>query len=195
MVKRQNRGCMNKSGYAVTVPPAYTGVVFLFCWTYLMFYASSAGIEAAAPISLYSASYTISALVMVATLLVLSFARVDRVRILVGTRIKVIVGVGLSIGAVAPGQAALGSSETTAHIPAAPDPSEVATRICDAHGLSAREKDVFTLLAKGYTSPRIQKELYIAAGTVNYHTRNIYAKLGVHTKQELIGMYEAELNR
>ena len=98
-------------------------------------------------------------------------------------------------GAVDPSLVALDSSETAVHIPAAPDPSEVATRICDAHGLSAREKDVFTLLAKGYTSPRIQKELYIAAGTVNYHTRNVYAKLGVHTKQELIGMYEAELNR
>ena len=49
------------------------------------------------------------------------------------------------------------------------------------------------LLARGYTSSRIQKELYIAAGTVNYHSRNIYAKLGVHSKQELIELFEKAL--
>lgn len=51
-------------------------------------------------------------------------------------------------------------------------------------------KPLFTLLARGYTSTRIQKELYIAAGIVNYYSRNIYAKLGVHSKQELIAMFE-----
>lgn len=56
------------------------------------------------------------------------------------------------------------------------------------HSLSNREMDVFRLLAKGYTSAGIQSELYIAAGTVNYHARNIYAKLGVHSKQELISL-------
>ena len=56
-------------------------------------------------------------------------------------------------------------------------------------GLSARELDVLRLLVHGYSSACIQKELYIAAGTVNYHTRNIYAKLGVHSKQEIIELY------
>ena len=74
-----------------------------------------------------------------------------------------------------------------------PDKQEVFARLCDEHGLSQRERDVFELLARGYTSPRIQKELYIAAGTVNYHARNIYAKLGVHSKQELILLVESAL--
>lgn len=56
------------------------------------------------------------------------------------------------------------------------------------YGLSEREIDVLALLARGYSSARIQAELYIAAGTVNYHTRNIYAKLGVHSKQEVIDL-------
>lgn len=55
-------------------------------------------------------------------------------------------------------------------------------------GLSQREQDVFLLLARGFSNSRIQQELYIAQGTVNYHTRNIYAKLGVHSKQELIDL-------
>ena len=73
------------------------------------------------------------------------------------------------------------------------DADEVATRISQDYGLSQRERDVFMLLARGYTSSRIQKELYIAAGTVNYHSRNIYAKLGVHSKQELIELFEKAL--
>lgn len=63
------------------------------------------------------------------------------------------------------------------------------------HGLSNREMDVFTLLARGYSAAAIQSELYIAAGTVNYHTRNIYSKLNVHSKQELIGMVNAHRRR
>ncbi len=58
----------------------------------------------------------------------------------------------------------------------------------DAYGLSLRERDVLKLLAQGYSAARIQAELYIAPGTVNYHTRNIYTKLGVHSKQEVIDL-------
>ena len=61
-------------------------------------------------------------------------------------------------------------------------------------GLSSREIDVLRLLARGYSSARIQSELYIAAGTVNYHTRNIYAKLGVHSKQEVIDLVAKDLD-
>lgn len=62
------------------------------------------------------------------------------------------------------------------------------TELGDTHGLSLRERDVLKLLARGYSSARIQTELYIAPGTVNYHTRNIYTKLEVHSKQEVIDL-------
>lgn len=58
--------------------------------------------------------------------------------------------------------------------------------VAKEYELTNREVDVLELLARGYSAARIQKELYIAAGTVNYHTRNIYAKLGAHSKQEVI---------
>ena len=61
--------------------------------------------------------------------------------------------------------------------------------------LSNRETDVLALLARGYSAARIQKELYIAAGTVNYHTRNIYSKLGVHSKQEVIDLMADRMSR
>ena len=89
---------LNRNGYRITVPPAYTGVVFLFGWTYLMFYATSAGIEAAAPISLYSSAYSISALCMMVTLLTVSFAPIDRTKLLTDTRTKIIAGCALPIG-------------------------------------------------------------------------------------------------
>lgn len=60
------------------------------------------------------------------------------------------------------------------------------------YGLSNREVDVLALLARGFSSARIQRELFIAAGTVNYHTRNIYAKLGVHSKQEVIDLVASD---
>lgn len=62
--------------------------------------------------------------------------------------------------------------------------NEVALRF----GLSERERDVLELLAEGRSSARIQEDLCISAGTVNYHTRNIYAKLGVHSRQEVIDL-------
>lgn len=72
--------------------------------------------------------------------------------------------------------------------------NERCTEIGKQYGLSHREVDVLSLLALGYSSARIQSELYIAAGTVNYHTRNIYAKLGVHSKQEVIDLVRQGLD-
>ncbi len=87
-----------KADYPVIVPPAYTGVAFLFCWTYLMFYATSAGVEAAAPISLYSISYTLSALSMVITLVIIGFLVERRTQLLISKYAKITTGIGLSTG-------------------------------------------------------------------------------------------------
>ena len=58
----------------------------------------------------------------------------------------------------------------------------------EQYGLSHREGEVLILIAEGRSSSRIQQDLSIAAGTANYHTRNIYAKLGVHSRQEVIDL-------
>ena len=52
--------------------------------------------------------------------------------------------------------------------------------------LSPREADVLKLLVAGESTAQIQEALCIAPGTFNYHIRNIYAKLGVHSRQELL---------
>lgn len=57
-------------------------------------------------------------------------------------------------------------------------------------GMTAREKSVFTLLAKGYTSKLIAEKLHIAPGTAKTHIKHVYSKLGLHSQQELIAMVE-----
>lgn len=58
----------------------------------------------------------------------------------------------------------------------------------DRYGLTAREVDVFVLLAQGRTQTRIEKELTLSKSTVKTHMGSIFLKLGVHSKQEIIDL-------
>ena len=53
-------------------------------------------------------------------------------------------------------------------------------------GLTAREQEVLELWAHGRSSPYIQETLVISANTVASHTKHIYQKIGVHSRQELL---------
>ncbi|MCI0347724.1 MAG: LuxR C-terminal-related transcriptional regulator [Chloroflexi bacterium] len=46
-------------------------------------------------------------------------------------------------------------------------------------GLTAREREVVTLVAEGKTNAQIAADLWVAPGTVKKHLENVYAKLGV----------------
>jgi len=52
--------------------------------------------------------------------------------------------------------------------------------------LTAREIDVLGLLAQGLTNAEIGRQLVISLPTVKSHTRNLYAKLDVHTRREAV---------
>jgi len=64
--------------------------------------------------------------------------------------------------------------------------------IASQYGLTPRETEVLELLAKGRSLPFIQEELHISYSTANSHSANIYQKMGVHSKQELISLIEQE---
>lgn len=64
--------------------------------------------------------------------------------------------------------------------------------VADRFGLTGRERDVLALLARGRTSPIIQKKLTVSHNTVKSHVRHIYTKLDVHSQQELIDLVERE---
>mgnify|MGYP005807034493 CR=1 FL=1 len=56
--------------------------------------------------------------------------------------------------------------------------------------LTPRETEVLELLAHGRNGPFIQEKLVLSRNTVKTHVANIYAKLGVHSQQELIDLVE-----
>lgn len=63
-------------------------------------------------------------------------------------------------------------------------------RIVERYGLSNREAEILAFALHGRTSERIAQELYISKSTVDTHLRRIYAKCGIHSRQELIDLAE-----
>lgn len=60
----------------------------------------------------------------------------------------------------------------------------------ERYGLTKREADIATLLACGYTAKRVADELFLSTNTVQSYTKQIYRKMGVHKKDELIQAVE-----
>lgn len=58
------------------------------------------------------------------------------------------------------------------------------------HGLSARETEVFMLLAKGRGIEHIQGKLCISGHTVKSHVYNIYRKMDIDSREELLDAVE-----
>lgn len=58
------------------------------------------------------------------------------------------------------------------------------------HGLTAREIDVALLIARGRSKTFIANELFISENTVRTHSKNVYTKLGIHSREELISLFE-----
>lgn len=58
------------------------------------------------------------------------------------------------------------------------------------YDLTRREEEILQLLVRGRTAARIAETLCITTATTRTHLRNIYAKLGVHSQQDILDMYE-----
>jgi len=56
--------------------------------------------------------------------------------------------------------------------------------------LTPRQGEMLVLLAKGYSTAFIREELVISDHTVKAHIYNIYRKLDIHSRQELIELLE-----
>ena len=52
--------------------------------------------------------------------------------------------------------------------------------------LTEREEEILKLMAEGLTNREISEQLVIEFETVRWHTKNIYSKLGVHTRTQAI---------
>ena len=62
--------------------------------------------------------------------------------------------------------------------------SKKETRFKDV--LTSREKEIVTLVEKGYNYKQMSDALYVTTYTINYHLKNIYKKLNIHSKSALL---------
>lgn len=62
--------------------------------------------------------------------------------------------------------------------------------VAAARGLSPREAEVLVFLARGFTPAYIAKSLVLSISTARTHVRNIYRKLGVNKREELIHLID-----
>ena len=114
----------------------------------------------------------------------------------VGSPAPVSPGVALLVGSPAPATTAPSSpivapaadaSSASASAPASErDVESLVARLPAVEPLSPRECEVAALVARGNTVSAVARKLFISENTVRGHMKNIYRKLGVHSKQELI---------
>lgn len=64
-------------------------------------------------------------------------------------------------------------------------------QVARSHDLTPRETEVLDLLAQGRSVPYIRDALVISRNTASTHVKHVYAKLGVHSRQELIDIFSA----
>lgn len=60
------------------------------------------------------------------------------------------------------------------------------SEVARAHDLTARESEVLALLLEGNTYKKIAELLGVSENTIQFHSKNIYRKFDVHTKQQLV---------
>ena len=58
------------------------------------------------------------------------------------------------------------------------------------YALTPREAEALELLAHGRNTAAIQERMVVSRSTAKTHVRNVYAKLGVHSQQDLIDLVE-----
>ncbi len=94
---------------------------------------------------------------------------------------------------------AAGFEAVTAASPATPTAPEPSLRdtlearcaeVSAARSLSPREAEVLVYLARGFTPAYIAKSLVLSISTVRTHVRNIYRKLNVNKREELLHLID-----
>ncbi|MCB7038412.1 response regulator transcription factor [Eggerthella sinensis] len=70
------------------------------------------------------------------------------------------------------------------------DIAERCERLAARFALTERERDVLTLLVKGHSVRGMATQLFVTENTVRTHTKNLYKKLDVHSKQDVLDLLE-----
>ena len=56
-------------------------------------------------------------------------------------------------------------------------------------GLTPRETEVFTMLLTDASPKQIAASLGVSYSTVNFHSKNLYRKLNIHSRTELFAKF------
>lgn len=106
----------------------------------------------------------------------------------------VMVGLALAIALVGasrtPGPTAAQQSAPAIAESAAPSLSDALHALSDRAGLTEGERRVFECLSRGYSLKQTARQLGTTEGAAKFHRHNVYQKLGVASREELIELVE-----
>jgi DNA-binding CsgD family transcriptional regulator len=63
--------------------------------------------------------------------------------------------------------------------------------LCRVYALSPRESEIVSLLVDGLDTKAISKRLFISVHTVQDHLKSVFAKVGIHSRRELLATLSA----
>jgi DNA-binding CsgD family transcriptional regulator len=64
--------------------------------------------------------------------------------------------------------------------------------VAQEYGLSPREEEVMKMLARGRDRAYIEEKLVVSRNTVKAHVKHVYAKLDIHSHQDLIALVQGD---
>jgi ATP/maltotriose-dependent transcriptional regulator MalT len=73
-------------------------------------------------------------------------------------------------------------------------PVQMSARSPTSGGLTAREREIASLMADGLSNREIAERLVIAEGTVEVHVKHILSKLGYRSRSQVAGWFDRQHN-
>lgn len=73
-----------------------------------------------------------------------------------------------------------------------PDVASTCARIAEEHSLTAREQEILLYLAEGHSGAYIADVLFISPNTARTHIHNIYRKLGVSSREDVLQLAKGD---
>jgi DNA-binding CsgD family transcriptional regulator len=70
-------------------------------------------------------------------------------------------------------------------------PAETFELLCRAYALTQRERQVVAALIAGLDTRALTEQLFISRHTVQDHLKSVFAKLGIHSRRELLATFSA----
>jgi DNA-binding CsgD family transcriptional regulator len=67
-------------------------------------------------------------------------------------------------------------------------------RLCRIYALTPRERQVVAALVAGLDTRSVTERLFISRHTVQDHLKSVFAKIGVHSRRELVARFGTSID-